>query len=97
MKADRFAIRQKLLITLAALLLLPLAAGVATQQAPKPNPYPEHGQVIATRLGAAAVGSAGITEKEPAHVPFSGIALARPHHRQDHPAEQTDLGSATDS
>src|SRR5580700_10673516 len=37
-----------------------------------------------------------ITEKEPAHVPFSGVALARPHHRQDHPAEQTDLRSATE-
>ena len=97
MKADRFVIRPKLLVAFASLTLLPLAAGVAAQQEPKPNPYPEHGQVIATRLGAAAVGSAGITEKEPAHVPFSGIALARPHHRQDHPAEQTDLGSATDS
>ena len=60
MIADRFVIRQTLLIALASLVLLPLAAGVAAQQAPKPNSYPEHGQVIATRLGAEAVGSAGI-------------------------------------
>ena len=59
MKADRFVIRPKLLVALASLALLLLAAGVAAQQAPKPNPYPENGQVIATRLGAEAVGSAG--------------------------------------
>jgi len=58
MKADRFVIRPKLLVAFASLALLPLAAGVAAQQEPKPNPYPEHGQVIATRLGAEAVGSA---------------------------------------
>ena len=59
MKADRFVIRPKLLVALASLTLL-LAAIVAAQQAPKPNPYPEHGQVISTRLGAEAVGSAGV-------------------------------------
>jgi hypothetical protein len=58
MKADRFVIRPKVLVAFASLTLLPLAAGVAAQQEPKPNPYPEHGQVIATRLGAEAVGSA---------------------------------------
>jgi len=58
MKADRFVIRPKLLVAFASLALLRLAAGVAAQQEPKPNPYPEHGQVIATRLGAEAVGSA---------------------------------------
>jgi hypothetical protein len=57
MKAGRFVIRPKLLVALASLALL--AAGAAAQQAPKPNPYPEHGQVVATRLGAEAVGSAG--------------------------------------
>ena len=46
-KADRFVIRPKLLVAFASLALLPLAAGVAAQQEPKPNPYPEHGQVIA--------------------------------------------------
>jgi hypothetical protein len=60
MKADRFVIRPKLLVALASLALPLLAAGVAAQQAPKENPYPEHGKVIATRLGAEAVGSAGI-------------------------------------
>jgi hypothetical protein len=54
MKANRFVIRPKLLVAFASLALLPLAAGVAAQQ----EPYPEHGQVIATRLGAEAVGSA---------------------------------------
>ena len=54
MKADRFVIRPKLLVAFASLALLPIAAGVAAQQ----EPYPEHGQVIATRLGAEAVGSA---------------------------------------
>jgi hypothetical protein len=58
MKADRVVIGPKLLVAFASLALLPLAAGVAAQQEPKPNPYPEHGQVIATRLGAEAVGSA---------------------------------------
>jgi hypothetical protein len=58
MKADRFVIRPKMLVAFASLALLPPAAGVAAQQEPKPNPYPEHGQVIATRLGAEAVGSA---------------------------------------
>jgi hypothetical protein len=58
MKADRFVIRPKLLVAFASLALLPPAAGVAAQQEPKPSPYPEHGQVIATRLGAEAVGSA---------------------------------------
>ena len=58
MKADRFVIRPTLLVALASLALV--AAGVAAQQAPKPNLYPEHGQVIATRLGAEAVGSAGV-------------------------------------
>jgi len=59
MKANRFVIRPKLLVALASLALL-LAAGVAAQQAPKPSLYPEHGQVITTRLGGEAVGSAGI-------------------------------------
>ena len=59
MKSDRFIIRQKLLVALVSLALLLLAARVAAQQAPTSNPYPEHGQVIATRLGAEAVGSAG--------------------------------------
>jgi hypothetical protein len=58
MKADLFVIRPKLLVAFASLALLPLAVGVDAQQEPKPNPYPEHGQVIATRLGAEAVGSA---------------------------------------
>jgi hypothetical protein len=58
MKADLFVIRPKLLVAFASLALLPLAAGVAAQQEPKPTPYPEHGQVIATRLGAEAVGGA---------------------------------------
>jgi hypothetical protein len=57
MKADRFVIRPKLLAALASLALL--AAGVAAQ-ASRPSSYPEHGQVIATRLGAEAVGSAGV-------------------------------------
>lgn len=56
MKADRF-ISLKLLVALVSLVLF--AAGVAAQPAPTPNTYPEHGQVIATRLGAEAVGSAG--------------------------------------
>jgi len=57
MKADRFVISSKLLAALASSALL--AAGVAAQQAPNPSPYPEHGQVISTRLAAEAVGSAG--------------------------------------
>src|ERR1700726_2919809 len=59
-KADRFGMRPRLQVALASLALLLLAAGVAAQQAPKPSPYPEHGQVIPARLGAEAVGSAGI-------------------------------------
>ena len=59
MKAGRFIIRRKWLVALVSLALLLLAAGVAAQQAPTPNHYPEHGQIIATRLGAEAVGSAG--------------------------------------
>ena len=59
MKADRLIIRWKWLVALVSLTLLLLAAGVAAQQAPTPNHYPEHGQIIATRLGAEAVGSAG--------------------------------------
>jgi hypothetical protein len=60
MKADRFVIRRRLLVALASSGLLLLAAEVAAQQAQKPNPYPEHGQIIATRLGAEAVGGAGV-------------------------------------
>ena len=60
MKADRFVIRPRLLAALASSGLLLLAAEVAAQQAQKPNPYPEHGQIIATRLGAEAVGGAGV-------------------------------------
>ena len=59
MIADRFIIRRKWLVALVSLALLLLAAGVAAQQAPTATPYTEHGQVIATRLGAEAVGSAG--------------------------------------
>ena len=59
MKADRLIIRWKWLVALVSLTLLLLAAGVAAQQAPTPNHSPEHGQIIATRLGAEAVGSAG--------------------------------------
>jgi hypothetical protein len=59
MKADRFVLRPKLLVALASFALLP-AAGVAAQQPPQPNPYPVHGQVIATRLEGEAVGSAGV-------------------------------------
>jgi hypothetical protein len=60
MKAAGFVIRPKLGVALASLAPLLLAAGVGAQPAPKPNPYPEHGQVIATRLGGEAVGSAGV-------------------------------------
>jgi hypothetical protein len=59
MKANRFVITPKFLPALASFLPLLLATGVAAQPAPQPNPYPEHGQVIATRLGGEAVGSAG--------------------------------------
>jgi hypothetical protein len=59
MKADRFVIRPKFLLALASLVSFLLAAGVAAQPAPQTNAYPEHGQVIATRLGGEAVGSAG--------------------------------------
>jgi hypothetical protein len=58
MKADRFVIRPKL-VNLASLTLLLFAAGITAQQGPQPHLYPEHGHVIATRLGAEAVGSAG--------------------------------------
>lgn len=57
METDRFIIGRELLVALVSLVLL--AAGVAAQPAPTPNAYSEHGQVIATRLGAEAVGSAG--------------------------------------
>jgi hypothetical protein len=60
MKAGRFVIRLKLLVALASLIPLMLAAGIAAQPRPTPDPYPEHGQVIAARLGGEAVGSAGI-------------------------------------
>jgi hypothetical protein len=59
MKADRFVIRPKFLLALASFVSFVLAAGVAAQPAPQPNAYPEHGQVISTRLGGEAVGSAG--------------------------------------
>jgi hypothetical protein len=60
MKADRFVIGPRLLVAPASSGLLLLAAEVAAQQAQKANSYPEHGQTIAPRLGAEAVGSAGV-------------------------------------
>ncbi len=52
-------ISAKLLVARASLALLLVVAGVPAQEAPKGNPYPEHGKVITTRLGIETVGSAG--------------------------------------